>query len=108
MLKGAGMGLIMSGAVADCALFTTSVKRWAVDQSVMVNHKIQAYFRFRDDIWILGYDKDLFKQFHWNMAELSGYYKLECAQFSKNAVAMLQIDVCIDKGRFFPLFPDSS
>ena len=43
-LKGAGMGLIMSGPVADCALFTKSEKRWVVDQSVMVNHRAQAYF----------------------------------------------------------------
>jgi hypothetical protein len=100
-LKGAGMGLIMSGPVADCALFTRCERCWAADPMAMLQHKIQAFFRFRDDIWILGCDKDLIKKYYWKMAELAGYYKLECVQFSRSAVAMLQIDVCIENGRFF-------
>lgn len=61
--RGTGMGLPHSGAVSDSALFQLAEAGWAANSRVMTRHKVVAWLRFRDDIWAVGNDRELFRAY---------------------------------------------
>ncbi len=57
------MGLVHSSAVCDAALFFLAEQSWATKVEVQQAFAIHAYYRCKDDIWILAGDRSLVRRF---------------------------------------------
>jgi len=97
IVEGAGMGLVYSGSTADAA-FYSKVETWACSADVMRQHKIHAYFRFKDDIWVLSSCRELMTTFFHGMKQRSEYFELICTEVSRTAIDMLQVTVIRNVG----------
>ena len=94
VLKGSGMGLVHSSACCDAALYVLAEKPFAVEPTIMHDHMIRSFLRFRDDIWLLSGDR--YKLIGW--CELfreacKPVFIPEVVKISPTKVTMLAVDV---------------
>ena len=50
VIRGSGMGLSCSGAIADFVLYVLMEQHFAVCHDIHTEYDVKAYFRFKDDI----------------------------------------------------------
>ena len=79
---------------------------------VQAHHGIDGYWRFRDDILILGSDKSQAREFFWKLRELAGFFRVQCESWSSNEIQFLEVIVRkdVDNNRYvtIPKYRDSS
>ena len=100
--RGTGMGLPHSGEVADSAFATLAEDPWATDPDTQARHSIEGYWRFKDDILILGSRRQHAKEFFWKMRELAAFFKVQCEAWNADEIQFLEVIVRknVDKGCF--------
>ena len=91
--KGTGMGLPHSGEVADSAFAALAEDPWATKHAIQVYHGIDGYWRFRDDILILGSDRQRAKEFFWELRKLATFFKLQCEAWNAEEIQFLEVTV---------------
>ena len=102
---GTGMGLKHSGEVADASFYTLHEKH-VLDR--LLDFGIKAYWRFKDDILIIGSSRELAGRF---VSELKGVdahgnvirpspFKIKCEAVSKHRVEFLELVIWKGQGRF--------
>ena len=82
VVKGSGMGLQHSSAVAECAFMHAS--ELTLTKQLSVYH-VSFYARFKDDIIIIYKDFDLLLEF-FNLLKRGHPFKLECESVSSTSV----------------------
>jgi hypothetical protein len=98
--RGSGMGLMHSGACADCAL-RYHMERNRVDSPDHLRTKgIAAYFRFKDDILIIVEDKSLARPFILELMGRSAYYHLIVESVSSESTKFLDLRIGWTEGKF--------
>jgi hypothetical protein len=98
--RGSGMGLMHSGACADCAL-RHHMETNRVDSLDHLHTKgIAAYFRFKDDILIIVEDKSLARPFILDLMSRSAYYHLIVESISSESTKFLDLRIAWTEGKF--------
>ncbi|CAE7466663.1 unnamed protein product [Symbiodinium sp. CCMP2592] len=100
--KGTGMGLPHSGEVADSAFAALAEDPWAVKRTIQAHHGIDGYWRFRDDILILGSNRQRAKEFFWELRKLAAFFKVQCEAWNAEEIQFLEVTVKknVNTGRF--------
>ena len=89
---GSGMGLISSGPVSDYAFFCLAESGFLLDDTVRARHHIRAYFRFKDDLFlIIGGDGVSRRAFFYELQERSKYFRLLVDCIHASEVEMLDM-----------------
>ena len=88
---GTGMGMQHSSETADLALFNLMEKDILSNQERLQEYGIVGYYRFRDDILILGSNRPDARTFVQYLKNHSGCYQLEVEQVSSSVVQMLDL-----------------
>ena len=79
-IKGSGMGHKHSGEVVDLA-FYYEVEEWATRASTRQEFHIVGYWRYRDDILIIGSDRQKTVKYCQTLRSKASLFKLECEGF---------------------------
>ena len=87
------MGLPHSGEVADSAFPSLAEDPWVVHPHVQADHGIDGYWRFRNDILILGNDMSRTREYFWKLRELAGFFRVQCESWSSNEIQFLEVIV---------------
>jgi hypothetical protein len=95
---GTGMGMQHSSETADLALYNLMERSVLRNQSLLQLNGIMGYFRFRDDILILGSNRPGARAFVQYLKNYSGCYQLEVEQVSQKVVQMLDLRLTNNKG----------
>lgn len=90
---GTGMGLRHSGAIADAALHELAERHFAADAAVHEHYGIDAFFRFRDDVFILGCDEGKATEFIHQYSTRAQYFKTSLEDKSYECVRFLEVAV---------------
>lgn len=94
VLSGSGMGLRLSASVCDAALLNLAEAGYALSPSVRRAYGIKAYFRFRDDIWILSESHAEFPDWYRGVKRLATpIFFMKVVEISSFAVTMLAVKV---------------
>lgn len=102
--RGSGMGLPHSGAVSDATLWWLGERQWATNKHIQAAHSVDGWWRFRDDIFILGRDMTKMRSFLNGFRErIMSVYKMEVEAASRSCVDFLAVEVRIKNGRLVTL-----
>ena len=82
-IKGSGMGHKHSGEVVDLA-FYYKVEEWTTMASTRQEFHIVGYWRYRDDILIIGSDRQNTVKYCQTLRSKASLFKLECKGFSSS------------------------
>ena len=93
VVRGTGMGLPHSGDVVDACFAVLVEHPWATRLEVQQEHQIQAYWRFKDDILILGTNKQLAERFVKRICTLAGFFKVTGDPWQLDEVQFLEVAV---------------
>ena len=94
---GSGMGLPHSGPIADAALYGLAERSHACQPCDYVH----LYVRFRDDIFLLHSNRQLFRQWYSTLQRLCfPTFTPEVVEVSQHQVTMLDVDVTLDNCSF--------
>lgn len=92
--RGNGMGWRVSGPVADAALYVAGEKSWAARNSILCQHGLSDYVRFRDDILVIAKEfQGLFEWFSEFKTRVGQIFELQAAEVSRSEVGFLQVNV---------------
>ena len=114
--EGTGMGMTMSGAIADAALYKLIEMNWIKSEKVRAKFGIIHYSRFKDDILVVMLPNwtDV-KQFIAEIKTRAKYFKIEVEKCSTQKVQMLDLELAFGphfvrtgKLDFWPFFKDAS
>ena len=98
--EGTGMGLKHSGELADAALAALCEVTFALKGKVKAGYKIERYWRYRDDILVLGEDEKKMESFCRTMSRLSKYFILEPDEVKYDCVDFLQLKITKQPAQF--------
>ena len=88
------MGLRHSSLVCDAAFLVGTERTNVLSGAALEEASIKAYYRFRDDIWILAGDRAKFRDWFGRFKRSVGHiFKLKAVQHSSSCVTMLAVDV---------------
>ena len=95
---GSGMGMNFSSEVADTAVYLDFERRFFLLQSVRTNLGIKAYFRFRDDLFMViastdGWAGKFGKEWHQYIDAVNSPYKLDPWELSSVSLSWLDVNV---------------
>ena len=90
---GSGMGLRHSGPTADAAFYCRVERDWATTPTIMRTYKVLEYIRYKDDIWVLVEDVQLFRCFFHEFRRRAGYFRVKLEEASSIATDMLEVRV---------------
>ena len=95
VIEGSGQGLRHSGATADAAFYTLVERSWAARSEIQQAYNIKGYWRYRDDILIIGdrTTREKTRQFYFKMKEFGKYFALTCESCSSHSVDYLDITI---------------
>ena len=91
-IKGSGMGHKHSGEVVGLA-FYYEVEEWAIRTSTRQEYGIVGYWRYRDDILIIGNDRQLTVKYCQTLRNKASLFKLECEGFFSSSVHFLEVRI---------------
>jgi hypothetical protein len=98
VIKGTGMGLFHSGDLADTALYFLSESKWACNPDIQIGHGIDAFYRFKDDIFcIVDSSTQKWEHFLMEYGDRSSCFKMELEDVSEFQVTYL--DLLVTKGK---------
>ncbi|MFM7990324.1 MAG: hypothetical protein ACKPKO_64515, partial [Candidatus Fonsibacter sp.] len=93
------MGLTHSSAVCDAALFFLAEATWATKIEIQRAHAIHAYYRFKDDIWILAGDRGRARRFISRFGDLAAkVFESELVECSQRSVVMIGVITVVEGG----------
>ena len=94
VVRGSGMGLRHSSAVADAALTVLAERDFACDPGTLQKHTVTSYARFKDDIFIVASGREEIRKFFRTFHDLaSPIFDCEVVELSGSCVEMLAVDV---------------
>jgi len=100
-VRGSGMGLKHSGAIAGSALHNIAEKYYAVHPAVMAKYRVYSYTRYEDDILLLHSDNNfLTASYIARFFRLCGFYTAEVVERStsaQNSVQMLNVRLTLEE-----------
>lgn len=94
VIKGSGMGSVLSGDMCDEALWILGEAFWASDAETQQRHGVLGWFRYRDDILAIASDRILFRDlFNDFKNRLSKAWLANVEAVSRDSMQMLDISV---------------
>ena len=97
VVLGSGMGLPHSGELADLVLLNCMERNFTCARKKRVDVGIQQYWRFRDDILIVGSNPTGSRQFFNSMKARAKYFALKVESVSRTDIRYLQLTIGIDR-----------
>jgi hypothetical protein len=94
--RGSGMGLPHSGAVADTSLRNLMEKGFVDSPSILARYDIYAYYRFKDDIFIIAKTRTGARAFVVELMKNSKYYAIKVESVSSTSCKMLDLRIWWD------------
>ena len=98
VVRGTGMGLRHSGAVADASFFTLVEHDFATDDMedrLHISYGISHYYRFKDDIFFVAEHRDSGMEFFQLLQRRGRHFKLKLEDVSAELVQMLNTSVYV-------------
>ena len=92
---GAGMGLNFSAELCDVALYALAEKRWATVAGICSYHRLQAYYRFRDDVLAIFEHTPAMSKWYRVFRARAAPYKTIVETVSSETVPMLDVQVTL-------------
>ena len=91
------MGMCSSGDISDGALYNMAEKTWATRRDIQESFEVFAYFRFRDDIFVVASNRSLTRTWYGEFKKrAAALFTLHVEEVSNISVRMLSMDVFID------------
>lgn len=101
---GSGMGLVHSGDLMDWVFYSRCEKWFSEFPGTLWSHGISRYYRYRDDILILGTTTAGVRDFLEEMRSRASYFVIGVDEASRDGVKFLNVKVSRD-GRHFRCAP---
>ena len=92
-IRGSGMGLPHSGALCDAAVIVRAERQHAGVLGVRQHHCIDGFWRYKDDVLVLGSDPGLANEFLRRYISFAGYFKIVCENVDSNQCKFLEVIV---------------
>ena len=99
--KGSGMGLSHSSSVSEAA-FLHKAELPLLKESILENHGIKGFFRFKDDFLVIGGpSREKAKEFFRALIHRATPFVVECTDVSSKSVDFLEVVIHIECGKIF-------
>ena len=113
VVKGTGIGLRHSGAVADASFFTLVEHDFVTDDMqdrLELSYGVSHYFRFKDDIFFVAAERTRGMEFFLLLQQRARHFKLKLEEVSSEMVQMLDTAVYVENNslQVMPQFKKTS
>ena len=100
VLRGSGQGLGHSGDIADIALANIVEIPWACLPEIQHKYRIKLFRRYRDDMLIIGENKDLAVEFVEEYKGRSKYFLVDIEEAAESELRVLDLNIIKTKGSY--------